>query len=75
MRLEKLLGIWRLASRWGMCLGIGVWSIIGGGMRKIGLWEIKKQRESADINLKIDKIRQLLSCKVYLYMKSNFLEK
>lgn len=34
MRLEKLLGIWRLASRWGMCLGIGVWSIIGGGMKE-----------------------------------------
>ena len=34
MRLETLLGIWRLASRWEMCLGIGVWSIIGGGMRR-----------------------------------------
>ena len=35
MKLEKMLGIWRLASRWGMCLGIGVWSIIGGGMKEI----------------------------------------
>lgn len=34
MKLEKLLGIWHLASRWGMCWGIGVWSIIGGGMRE-----------------------------------------
>ena len=34
MRLETLLGIWRLASRWEMCLGIGVWSIIGGGMKE-----------------------------------------
>ena len=36
MRLEMLLEIWRLASRWEMCLGIGVWSIIGGGMRRWG---------------------------------------
>ena len=34
MRLEMLLEIWRLVSRWGMCWGIGVWSIIGGGMRR-----------------------------------------
>ena len=34
MRLKTLLVIWRLASRWGMCLGIGVWSIIGGGMKE-----------------------------------------
>ena len=42
---ETLLGIWRLASRWGMCLGIGVWSIIGGGIKRVEVNGIKAEGE------------------------------
>ena len=42
---ETLLGIWRLASRWGMCLGIGVWSIIGGGIKRVEVKGIKAEGE------------------------------
>lgn len=61
MKLEKLLGIWRLASRWGMCLGIGVWSIIGGGMKEnkrmslFSKFTTKKLKDKVDFSAKIIK--------------------
>lgn len=58
MRLKTLLGIWRLASRWGMCWDIGVWSIIGGGMRESKIMRLfsklttKKLKEKVDLYCK-----------------------
>ena len=53
-----LLEIWRLASRWEMCWGIGVWSIIGGGMKenkRMGLFSkvtTKKLKDNVDLYCK-----------------------